>query len=113
MQAAFGWEMAWPATVRGRAPPERSPGSDAGDGTNGQLDPARRRAGRHAGRVVGDLVKVRPWASTRIVPSAVGWALTVAPVSLGVGAPVQPEGATAVCRTVDSSACTPAAEGHS
>ena len=38
MQAAFGWEMAWLATVRGRAPLGRSPGSDAGAGTNGQLD---------------------------------------------------------------------------
>ena len=91
----------------------RAPGSDAGADTNGQLDP-------HAGVRVDALAvslatsyTVPPWASTRIVPSAVGWALTVTPVPLGVGAPVQPEGATTACRTADSSECTPAAEGHS
>src|SRR4029077_15234438 len=59
-------------------------GSDAGAGTNGQL-------AAHAPVQLDALVlsaaksyTVLPFASTRIVPSAVGWALTVAPLAVGV-----------------------------
>src|SRR6266550_4104155 len=83
--------------VSWRAPPTRmvvpslpvTPGSDAGSdagvGTNGQL---AAHAPAQLDALVLSLAKsytVLPWASTRIVPSAVGWALTVAP--LAVGAP--------------------------
>jgi hypothetical protein len=66
--------------------PGSDAGSDTGAGTGGQL-------AAHAAVQVDALVlsfaksyTVRPWASTRIVPSDVGWALTVAPLAVGVGA---------------------------
>src|SRR5512138_164888 len=64
--------------------PGSDAGSDAGAGTNGQL---AAHAPVQVDALVLSLAKsytVLPWASTRIVPSAVGWALTVAPLAVGV-----------------------------
>src|SRR5882724_8233438 len=66
--------------------PGSDAGSDAGAGTNGQL---AAHAPVQVDALVLSLAKsytVRPWRSTMIVPSPVGWALTVAPLAVGVGA---------------------------
>ena len=66
--------------------PGSDAGSDAGAGTGGQF---AAHAAVQVDALVLSLAKsytVRPRASTRIVPSDVGWALTVAPLAVGVGA---------------------------